>query len=239
MHIGAVTKQTLADIDGRGFARVAGVFLERKAKHRDLLPRDGVEHAADDPLHKAVLLVVVDVHYLLPVIGDLLQANCLADPGQVEDVLLKARPPKPNGCIEKLRADARVLTNGKCHLLDVSPSGLAKRRNGVDGGDPLCQHGVGSEFCKLRAPQVGGENSGAGDPLLVHALENIHGLDSGRRFIASDQHSVRVHEVADCCPLSKELRIGQDLKRHIRVSAVAPQHLLTVPQCVLSGLCRG
>ncbi len=42
----------------------SGHLLEGKAQHGDLLARDGVEHGVDHALHKALLLVVVDLDHL-------------------------------------------------------------------------------------------------------------------------------------------------------------------------------
>ena len=64
MAVGAVAHEALADVDGGGLAGVSGVLLEGKPEDRELLARDGVEHASDYALDKAGLLVVVDLHDL-------------------------------------------------------------------------------------------------------------------------------------------------------------------------------
>jgi hypothetical protein len=45
------------------------------------------------------------------------------------------------------------------YLVDVGAGCLANRGQGVDGGDSLSEHGIGSEFGKLRRPEADGQNS--------------------------------------------------------------------------------
>ncbi len=60
--------------------RVRNHLLEGEAEDGDLLAGDGVEHAANDHLHKAVLLVVVDLDHRVPVVRHPLQAHTLTAP---------------------------------------------------------------------------------------------------------------------------------------------------------------
>ena len=71
-----------------GFPQVAGTaksesrgasrhLLEGKAEDGNLLAGHCVEHAGDDHLHEAVLLVVVDLDHRVPVVRHPLQAHAL------------------------------------------------------------------------------------------------------------------------------------------------------------------
>lgn len=53
-----------------------------------------------------------------PVVGDLLQADGLADVHEVEDVFLEAGASEAHRCIEELGADAGVGSNRIRHLHD-------------------------------------------------------------------------------------------------------------------------
>jgi hypothetical protein len=55
-HITDLIEELRADVDGRGFAGVASVLLERKPKNGNLLTRDCVEEALDDTRRKPPLL---------------------------------------------------------------------------------------------------------------------------------------------------------------------------------------
>ena len=44
-------------------------------------------------------------------------------------------------------------------LLYVGTSGLTESRDGIDGGNPLCQKCVGSQLGQLCTPQVGGKDA--------------------------------------------------------------------------------
>lgn len=57
-------------------------LLEGKAEDGNLLAGHSVEHAGDDHLHKAVLLVVVDLDHRVPVVGHPLQAHALTATSQ-------------------------------------------------------------------------------------------------------------------------------------------------------------
>lgn len=50
---------------------VARILLECKAKYGNGLVIERVEHARDDLVCEALLLVVVDLNHLVPVLGDL------------------------------------------------------------------------------------------------------------------------------------------------------------------------
>lgn len=72
----------------------ACVLLEGEPEDGDLLVRDRVEKALNDPLGESQPLEVVEGDDLGPVFGHLWQVQALADVDQIEDVLLEARPAK-------------------------------------------------------------------------------------------------------------------------------------------------
>ena len=73
------------------------------------------------------------------------------------------------------------------YLLNISSCGLAESRDRVDGGDTLCQEGVGGELGQLCAPKVGGQDPFLRNPVLVHALEHSHCSLATGSLLASDE----------------------------------------------------
>jgi hypothetical protein len=67
-------------------------LLEGKTQDGDLLAGDGVEHARDDAIHEAVLLVVVHLDHAVPVVRHTLQAHALAAQGRCIVSLLDDLP---------------------------------------------------------------------------------------------------------------------------------------------------
>ena len=187
----AILDESLAHVDGRGLAGVAGVLLEREAQHRDLLVTDGVEHGGHHATHEAALLVVVHANHAVPVIRNLLQAVALADVREVQDIFLEAGPAEAHGGVQELGTDAAVRADGVRHLRDVGARGFAQSGHGVDGGDALGEKGVGGEFGELRGPEVGGDDLLLGDPVGVHLREGVDGsLASLVLDLTSDEDAV-------------------------------------------------
>mmetsp|Transcript_2408 Transcript_2408/g.7055 ORF Transcript_2408/g.7055 Transcript_2408/m.7055 type:complete len:600 (-) Transcript_2408:266-2065(-) len=222
MQIGPVLQEHVAHGDGGGLAHVAGVLLERKPEDGDLLVSHRVEEAADDLPGETRLLVLVHVHDLLPVLGDLWQALGLADVHEVEDVLLEARPAEADRCIQKLGADPRVSPDGAGDLGDVGPGLFAEQRDGVDAADALREHGVRDELRELRAPKIRRE-----DPLSRHPIRvNVHQDLRGRRALggrrAADEYAVRVGKVSHGRAFGQEFRVRQDPK--LMLALVRGQH---------------
>ena len=123
-------------------------------------------------------MVIVHRDNGLPVVGDLLQVERLADVDEVEDVLLEARPAKAHGGLKELGSDSGILswkeknakvktrftsgahkfTNGPGDLADVRAGDFADGRDGVDAGDPLREESVGHQLGELRGPRVHRQN---------------------------------------------------------------------------------
>ena len=78
---------------------------------------------------------------------------------EVEDVLLEARPAKPDRRAQKLGPDASVLADSIRDLLNVRPRCLTDGGERVDGRNPLCQHRVGGQFRQLRRPEANGQDA--------------------------------------------------------------------------------
>jgi hypothetical protein len=95
-EVGTIVHETLADINSRGFTGITSILLESESIDTNLLVFDGVEASRDDTLDKAFLLVVVHGDNRLPVLGDSVETDALADVDQVEDILLEARSTKAN-----------------------------------------------------------------------------------------------------------------------------------------------
>jgi len=83
----------------------------------------------------------------------------LAQIYQVEDILLETRPSETDAGTEELGAETRVVADGVGDFVDVGAGGLADGREGVDGGDSLGEHGVGSEFGEFGGPEADGEDT--------------------------------------------------------------------------------
>mmetsp|Transcript_21324 Transcript_21324/g.41372 ORF Transcript_21324/g.41372 Transcript_21324/m.41372 type:complete len:260 (-) Transcript_21324:400-1179(-) len=122
---GPLRKQMLSHVHGCRLACVAGVLLEGEPEQRDLLAGDGVEHASDHLARETQLLVVVDLHDLVPVLRDLLEPEALAEVDEVQDVFLEARSSETDGCVQETLPDASILAYGPANLLDIGPGGLA------------------------------------------------------------------------------------------------------------------
>ena len=69
-------------------------LLECKAQDGNLLSTDCIEHARDDALHKAILLVVIYLNHRVPILRNPLQANALAVQNQRYASIFKC-PGKP------------------------------------------------------------------------------------------------------------------------------------------------
>ena len=114
---------------------------------------DGIEEGRDNALCKAPLLILIHLHDLSPVCGNLGQVQRLAEVNKVEDILLETRATKPNGGLQELRANTRVEPDGVRYLIDVGTSCLADSGESVDRGDTLSKHSVGGELGQFRRPR--------------------------------------------------------------------------------------
>lgn len=110
-----------------------------------------------------------------------------------------------NGSLEELGSHSSVLADSVSDLVDGSSSSLADGREGIDGGDSLGKHGVGSELGELGRPETDGEDALLGDPVLVDAGQSLASGETGGGLERSDQHPVRCEEVLDGGTLSQEL----------------------------------
>ncbi|KAG6550263.1 hypothetical protein Mapa_008223 [Marchantia paleacea] len=207
-----VSKKSVAYIDSRSFSGVTSVFLECESENGDLLSGHGVEHGRHNAPDEASLLVVIDLHYLLPVIGHLHEPVALTDVHQVQNVLLEARSSESDTGVQKLGPNSRVLADGVGHLRHIGPGGLAQGGHGIDGRDPLRQEGIGGELRQLRGPQVGGQDVLLRHPVRVHGLESGHGLLAFGSLAASDQDAVGLLQILDGGTLGQKLRVRQDLE---------------------------
>ena len=86
----------------------------------------------------------------------------------------------------------RGRTQGVCDLRHVSASGLAERRDGVDGGDALRQHGIRGQLAQLGAPQAGAQHALARHPALVYACQRLHRCTPLGRFAPTNQHLLSI-----------------------------------------------
>lgn len=192
---GVFLVEETADAPGGGFARVAGVGLEGKAKDGDFLVGEGVEEGLKQARDDALLLVFVHVDDAHPVLGLGSESEGFAEVDEVEDVFFEATSAKAGSGFEEFCADAAVGSDDAGDLFDVGSRGFAEAGDGIDGGDALGEEGVGGELGELGAPDVGGEDALAWDPGGVHLDDLFHGGFSGVRFGSADEDAIGVEEV--------------------------------------------
>mmetsp|Transcript_24271 Transcript_24271/g.47390 ORF Transcript_24271/g.47390 Transcript_24271/m.47390 type:complete len:420 (-) Transcript_24271:49-1308(-) len=221
--LGALSKKVLGDVHGGGLTSISSILFEGESKEGDLLTRDGVEHGLDHLPGEAVLLVVVDLDNLVPVLRDLLKTEALAEVHKVQDILLEARSTEADGGVKEALANTLILTDSVSNFLDISASGFAKLRDGVDRGDTLSKEGVSNELGELRRPEVGGDNPIPGDPVGVHINKLLHSLLSKLGGHASNENAVRHVEILHGGTLGKELRVGENLE--VDLPIVGHEHL--------------
>lgn len=82
----------------RGVTKGFADLLEGKAEDGDLLAGDGVEHGGDDHLHKAVLLVVIDLDHRVPVVRHPLQPHALTAPQRMHRAHQHSTTSAGKGC---------------------------------------------------------------------------------------------------------------------------------------------
>ena len=75
--------------------------------------------------------------YRVPVLGHLLEADCLADVDQVENVLLEAGAAKAHAGVQELGADPRVCANAASHLQRASR--VVTRERGLTAHQTPCR----------------------------------------------------------------------------------------------------
>ncbi len=207
-----VAQKAVADVDCWGFPCIACVLLECEPQNGDLLAGDSVEHGGNHALHESRLLVVVDLHYLFPVVCDLGKAIAFANVHQVQDVLLEARSAETDAGVQELRSDSRVLADGVRDFRDVGASRLAESGHGIDGRDSLRQECIRCELRKLGGPQVGSQDAILRHPVRVHGLQSLHGLSTAGSLATSDEHTIGLGQIFNGGSLCKKLGIGKDLE---------------------------
>lgn len=69
------------------------------------------------------------------------------------------------------------------------------------------------QFGKLGRPCVGGDDSFFGHPMFVNGAQCSDGPLTFRGFISTDEDTVRLFQVPNCCSLCQELWVGQNLKK--------------------------
>lgn len=134
----------------------------------------------------------------------------------------KQEPPKPynkmrelhsqalidntyDGRLEELGAHSSVLTDSVGDLINVGTSSLTDGREGVNRGDSLGQHGVGSELGKLRRPEADSQNSLLRNPVGVDVRKSLAGIKTLLGLERSNKDSVRAEKIGDSSTLGKEL----------------------------------
>ncbi len=217
-HFGMLRQQFSCDVDGRAFARVAGVGFEGKPQDADFFPGQRVEHGSQDIGDEPVLLVFIDFDDAFPVGGHFRQTVKTAQVHQVEDVFLEAGSAEADARLEKFGADAAVRAHGVRDFGDVGVRLFTKRRYGIDGGYPLRQKGVGHQFGKFGAPDVRGDDLFSRQPAGVNFHKRRAGGQAAFGFARTDQHPVGIFQIADGGSLRHEFRIGKDVKRDVFLS---------------------
>ena len=121
-------------------------------------------------------------------------------------------------------ADTDVTADSVSHLVHVGARCFAKGTDGVDAADALSQECVGDKLGQLGRPQVGGNDTGAINPLGIHCRESGSCLEALRRLLRADQHAAGLGQVLDGGALGQELGVGQDLELDACVGSI--QHAL-------------
>jgi len=213
---GTLLKEGLDHLKSRSLTGVGGVLLEGKAKNSDLLANKGVVEALDDTVGETVTGVLVHLHNLAPVLGNLRKTHGLGEVDEVKNILLEAAATETDTSHQELVTDTGVNTDSLGDLIDISTSLLTNSRDGVNGGDTLGQHGVGNELGKLGRPDVGGQDALARNPRVVNLDKSLGSslTRGGRR--GTDQDTVRVEEIVDGGTGSQELGVGENLEVNAR-----------------------
>nr|CAB3482653.1 unnamed protein product [Digitaria exilis] len=74
-------------------------------------------------------------------------------------------------------------------------------------GDPLRQECIRGKLGELSGPQVGGEDPVLRNPVGIHVLQSLNSLPALGSLPATDENSIRLEQVLNCCALRKELRV--------------------------------
>ena len=82
----------------------------------------------NNALGETLLLILVHVHNLSPICGNLRQVQALAQVHQVEDMFLEARTTEANGGMKEFVADTGIVTDSVGYLVDVGTSGPTNGR---------------------------------------------------------------------------------------------------------------
>mmetsp|Transcript_3209 Transcript_3209/g.7470 ORF Transcript_3209/g.7470 Transcript_3209/m.7470 type:complete len:224 (-) Transcript_3209:542-1213(-) len=199
------------------FTCISGILLERETQEDNLLSRNSVEHSTDHLTGKAKLLMVVNLHNLVPVFSNLMKAKTLTKVYKVKNILLEARPTKTDGGIQEALPNSAIFTNGFCNLLDVGAGSLTQFTNGIDGRDTLGQESIGNKLRKLRRPEVRGDDVIIWNPVLVDPNETCNSCLSLLSHQTPNQNSIGLFEILHGCTLSEELRIGENLKADLAI----------------------
>lgn len=107
--------------------------------------------------------------------------------------------------LEELGTHSGVLTDSVGDLVNVGPSSLTDGREGVNRGNSLGQHSVGSELGKLRRPEADGQNSLPRNPVGVDVGKSLASIDTLLGLERANKDSVRVEKIGDSGTLGKEL----------------------------------
>ncbi len=210
---GPLFEQPLADVDRRCVPRIARIRLEGKPEHRDSLVRDGVKHLFDDVVHEPALLILVEPHHGLPVVGHFMKPVAATKVDEAQNVLLKAGPPEPDTCPQEVLPDARIHSDRSGYLVDVRTGLFTQGRDAVDRRDALRKERVGRQLGKLTAPGVGLHDPVSLDPPGIHVGQDTASLLPGRGLPRTDQDSIRFLQIPDGRALRQEFRIGKDFDR--------------------------
>lgn len=107
--------------------------------------------------------------------------------------------------LEELGTHSGVLTDSVGDLVNVGPSSLTDGREGVNRGNSLGQHSVGSELGKLRRPEADGQNSLPRNPVGVDVGKSLASIDTLLGLERANKDSIRVEKIGDSGTLGKEL----------------------------------
>jgi thiol-disulfide isomerase/thioredoxin len=145
------------------------------------------EYAKETTILKddGVVLAKVDDLYL--VVSDFGEAVVLADVDEVEDVFLEAGATEADTGIEEFRANAGVFPDGVGDFIHVRAGGLTEGGHGVDGGDALCEEGVGRELGELRRLVFGGDDTVFRDSVGIDGVESRDGFLAFRSGTVVDE----------------------------------------------------
>lgn len=202
---GAFKQKIIANLNGWRLSWVVCVLLEGCTEDTDLFVDQIMIQRLVNSEEKVFLSELVHLDDLVPVVSDFIEPFALGQVNQGKNVFFEATSTETDWTVQEFVSDSGVWGDAFSHFFDVSIVLFTQNGDAVDWGDSLGQETVGGQFWELGWGIVCEDNL-----FLANVFVEVGQFWDVGVLHASQDDSVRFHQVIDSSTLSQKLWIASN-----------------------------